>query len=94
VWTGWLRLGDPALSPSPFRLALGGELASICILSNKNPGIDFFQLKRSGASFRNINVGDRAGLMEVSQCCHGNRSEADHRQCFSLRPHQEWRTFW
>jgi alcohol dehydrogenase len=46
---------------------LGGEIASIGFLSTENPGIDFFQLKSSGASFRNITVGDRSGLIELTR---------------------------
>ena len=48
-------------------VAVGGEIASIGFLSTENPGIDFFQLKISGASFRNISVGDRAGLLDLSR---------------------------
>lgn len=44
---------------------MGGEIASIGFLSTDNPGIEFFALKTSGANFRNITVGDRAGLLEL-----------------------------
>lgn len=48
-------------------VALGGEIASIGFLSTENPGIDFFQLKGGGASFRNITGGDRAGLLHLTR---------------------------
>jgi alcohol dehydrogenase len=48
-------------------VALGGEIASVGFLSAENPGIDFFQLKMSGASFRNITVGDRAALLDLTR---------------------------
>ena len=48
-------------------VALGGEIASIGFLSSDNPGIDFFDLKRSGANLRNIAVGDRTALIELSR---------------------------
>jgi alcohol dehydrogenase len=46
-------------------VAVGGEIASVGFLSTENPGIDFFKLKLSSASFRNITVGDRAGLQDL-----------------------------
>lgn len=48
-------------------MALGGEIASIGFLSTENPGIDFFQLKASGATIRNITVGDRAALLDLNR---------------------------
>lgn len=63
-----VEVGGPGTIAQSLRaVALGGEIASIGFLSTENPGIDFFQLKRSGASFRNISVGDRAGLLELSR---------------------------
>ena len=47
--------------------ALGGEIASIGFLANDNPGIDFFSLKLTSATFRNIAVGDRVGLEALSR---------------------------
>jgi NADPH:quinone reductase-like Zn-dependent oxidoreductase len=63
-----VEVGGPGTIAQSLRaVAVGGEIASIGFLSTQNPGIDFFQLKRSGASFRNIAVGDRAGLLELSR---------------------------
>lgn len=61
-----VEVGGPGTIGQSLRaVALGGEIASIGFLSTDNPGIDFFALKMSGASFRNITVGDRAGLIEL-----------------------------
>lgn len=61
-----VEVGGPGTIGQSLRaVALGGEIASIGFLSTDNPGIDFFQLKMSGASFRNISVGDRAALLEL-----------------------------
>ena len=63
-----VEVGGPGTIAQSLRaVALGGEIASIGFLSTENPGIDFFQLKGSGASFRNITVGDRAGLLEFTR---------------------------
>ncbi len=63
-----VEVGGPgAIAQSLRAVALGGEIASIGFLSTENPGIDFFQLKGSGASFRNIAVGDRAGLLDLNR---------------------------
>jgi NADPH:quinone reductase-like Zn-dependent oxidoreductase len=63
-----VEVGGPGTIAQSLRaVALGGEIASIGFLSTDNPGIDFFALKRSGASFRNIAVGDRAGLLELTR---------------------------
>ena len=63
-----VEVGGPGTIAQSLRaVALGGEIASIGFLSTENPGIDFFQLKSSGASFRNITVGDRSGLIELSR---------------------------
>jgi len=63
-----VEVGGPGTIAQSLRaVALGGEIASIGFLSTENPGIDFFQLKGSGASFRNIAVGDRAGLLELTR---------------------------
>lgn len=60
-----VEVGGPGTIGQSLRaVAVGGEIASIGFLSTDNPGIDFFQLKISGASFRNITVGDRAGLQD------------------------------
>ncbi len=61
-----VEVGGPGTIAQSLRaVALGGEIASIGFLSTDNPGIDFFQLKMSGASFRNITVGDRAALLDL-----------------------------
>lgn len=63
-----VEVGGPGTIGQSLRaVALGGEIASIGFLSTENPGIDFFQLKLSGASFRNITVGDRAALIELTR---------------------------
>lgn len=61
-----VEVGGPGTIAQSLRaVALGGEIASIGFLSTENPGIDFFQLKSSGANFRNITVGDRAALLDL-----------------------------
>jgi alcohol dehydrogenase len=63
-----VEVGGPGTIGQSLRaVALGGEIASIGFLSTDNPGIDFFQLKSSGASFRNITVGDRNALIEFAR---------------------------
>lgn len=63
-----VEVGGPGTIGQSLRaVALGGEIASIGFLSTENPGIDFFQLKASGASFRNITVGDRGALIEFAR---------------------------
>ena len=63
-----VEVGGPGtIVQSLHAVALGGEIASIGFLSTENPGIDFFQLKMSGASLRNITVGDRAGLLDLNR---------------------------
>lgn len=63
-----VEVGGPGTIGQSLRaVAVGGEIASIGFLSTDNPGIDFFALKASGANFRNITVGDRAGLLELSR---------------------------
>jgi NADPH:quinone reductase-like Zn-dependent oxidoreductase len=63
-----VEVGGPGTIAQSLRaVALGGEIASIGFLSTDNPGIDFFQLKTSGASFRNISVGDRAALLDLNR---------------------------
>ena len=63
-----VEVGGPGTIGQSLRaVALGGEIASIGFLSTDNPGIDFFQLKASGANFRNIAVGDRGALIEFAR---------------------------
>jgi hypothetical protein len=45
----------------------GGEIACIGFLNAKGPGIDFFALFASGATFRHIAVGSREGLQDVAR---------------------------
>lgn len=67
-----VEVGGPGtIAQSLKAVAVGGEIASIGFLSTENPGIDFFQLKLSGASFRNITVGDRSGLRELIRAAVG-----------------------
>jgi NADPH:quinone reductase-like Zn-dependent oxidoreductase len=76
-----VEVGGPGTIAQSLRaVALGGEIASIGFLSTENPGIDFFQLKMSGASFRNISVGDRAALMDLTRAvaASGLRPIIDH----------------
>lgn len=63
-----VEVGGPGTIGQSLRaVAVGGEIAAIGFLSTDNPGIDFFALKASGASFRNITVGDRAALLELNR---------------------------
>lgn len=63
-----VEVGGPGTIGQSLRaVAVGGEIASIGFLSTENPGIDFFQLKLSGASFRNVTVGDRSALIELTR---------------------------
>lgn len=67
-----VEVGGPGTINQSLRaVAVGGEIASIGFLSEENPGIDFFALKLSSASFRNITVGDRAGLQELVRVIDG-----------------------
>ena len=63
-----VEVGGPGtIGESLQAVAYGGEIASIGFLTTDNPGIDFFKLKRSGATFRNIAVGSREGLQELAR---------------------------
>jgi len=63
-----VEVGGPGTIAQSLRaVAVGGEIASIGFLSTENPGLDFFELKTSGASFRNITVGDRAALLDLNR---------------------------
>jgi alcohol dehydrogenase len=67
-----VEVGGPGTIGQSLRaVAVGGEIASIGFLSTEKPGIDFFQLKLSGATFRNITVGDRSGLLELIRAASG-----------------------
>jgi alcohol dehydrogenase len=61
-----IEVGGPAtITESLQAVAFEGEIASIGFLSQENPGIDFFALKRSGAFIRSISVGDRSTLEDL-----------------------------
>jgi NADPH:quinone reductase-like Zn-dependent oxidoreductase len=63
-----VEVGGPGTINQSLRaVALGGEIASIGFLASDNPGIDFFSLKLTSATFRNIAVGDRVGLEALSR---------------------------
>jgi NADPH:quinone reductase-like Zn-dependent oxidoreductase len=63
-----VEVGGPGTIGESLRaVAYGGEIASIGFLTTENPGIDFFELKRSGATFRNIAVGNREGLQDLAR---------------------------
>ncbi len=63
-----VEVGGPGTIAQSLRaVAIGGEIVSIGFLTTENPGIDFFSLKLSGATFRNITVGDRAGFEAMNR---------------------------
>jgi NADPH:quinone reductase-like Zn-dependent oxidoreductase len=63
-----IEVGGPATINQSIRsVAVGGEIADIGFLSSENPGIDYFKLKATQASFRVIKVGDRQGLEDVTR---------------------------
>lgn len=67
-----VEVGGPGtIAQSLKAVAFGGEIASIGFLSTENPGIDFFALKLSSATIRNITVGDRVGLQELVRAVKG-----------------------
>jgi alcohol dehydrogenase len=67
-----VEVGGPGtIAQSLKAVAFGGEIASIGFLSTENPGIDFFALKLSSATIRNITVGDRVGLQELVRAVNG-----------------------
>lgn len=61
-----VEVGGPGTMAQSLRAVRpGGEIASIGFLSAEGPGIDFFALFASGATFRHISVGSREGLEDV-----------------------------
>lgn len=63
-----VEVGGPGTIHQSLRaVAPGGDIASIGFLSTDNPSIDFFSLKLSSATFRNITVGDRTALEAMSR---------------------------
>jgi NADPH:quinone reductase-like Zn-dependent oxidoreductase len=74
AWTGGrgvdrvVEVGGPGTIGESLRaVAVGGEIASIGFLSAASPGIDFFALFGSRATFRPISVGSREGLQDVAR---------------------------
>ncbi|MEX0921715.1 MAG: NAD(P)-dependent alcohol dehydrogenase [Rhodovibrionaceae bacterium] len=58
-----VEVGGPAtVNQSLQAVARGGEVVLIGFLTSENPGIDYFDLKGTGATLRAISVGDRPGL--------------------------------
>ena len=49
----------------------GGEVVLIGFLTTDNPGLDYFQIKNSGATIRSIGVGDRAALEDLVRAVSG-----------------------
>lgn len=66
-------MGPAPLAQSLRAVCVGGEVASVGFLSPEGPGVDFFALKLSGASFRNTAVGDRSSLVEFCRAVSGTR---------------------
>ncbi len=63
-----VEVGGPGTMGESLRaVAQGGEIVSIGFLSTENPGIDFFALFGSWATFRPIGVGSREGLQDVAR---------------------------
>jgi NADPH:quinone reductase-like Zn-dependent oxidoreductase len=61
-----VEVGGPATVNQSLRaVAWGGEIVLIGFLTEKNPGIDYFVLKGSGATIRSLAVGDRANLEDL-----------------------------
>lgn len=69
-----VEVGGPATINQSLRtVCWGGEVVLIGFLSKDNPGIDYFDLKRTGASVRAISVGDRTMLEELIRLCTGTK---------------------
>ena len=63
-----VEVGGPGTMGESLRaVAHGGEIVSIGFLSTENPGIDFFALFGSWATFRPIGVGNREGLQDLAR---------------------------
>lgn len=59
--------GAGTINQSLTAVRWGGEVVLVGFLSADNPGMDYFQLKGSGATVRAIGVGDRAGLEDLAR---------------------------
>ncbi len=68
-----VEVGGPAtVNQSLKAVRWGGEVVLIGFLSQDNPGMDYFDLKASGAVVRSIGVGDRAALEDVVRAVKGS----------------------
>ena len=65
--------GAGTINQSLTAVRWGGEVVLVGFLSSDNPGMDYFQLKGSGATVRAIGVGDRAGLEDLARVVAGGR---------------------
>ncbi len=69
-----VEVGGPATINQSLRaVRWGGDVVLIGFLSSENPGIDYFHLKRSGATVRSISVGDRPALEDLIRLCRACR---------------------
>ncbi len=59
--------GAGTINQSLSAVRWGGEVVLVGFLTSDNPGMDYFQLKGSGATVRAIGVGDRAGLEDLAR---------------------------
>ena len=63
-----VEVGGPGTIHQSLRAVTpGGEIASIGFLAAANSGIDFFSLKLTSATFRNITVGNRTALEAMAR---------------------------
>lgn len=63
-----VEVGGPGTMAQSLRAVRpGGEIALIGFVSPEGPGINFFDLFMSGATFRHIAVGSREGLQDVAR---------------------------
>lgn len=68
-----VEVGGPAtINQSLDAVRWGGNVVLIGFLSQANPGVDYFHLKRSGATVRSISVGDRPALEDLVRLCDGS----------------------
>lgn len=72
-----VEVGGPStVNESLTAVARGGEVVLIGFLTSENPGIDYFDLKGSGATVRAVSVGDRPGLEALVRAVAGSGLEA------------------
>ncbi len=61
-----IEVGGPATINESLRaVAVGGEIVLVGFLGEENPGIDYFDLKRTNGIIRSVSVGDRTNLEDV-----------------------------